>query len=44
MPVVGHQPGLCLDGAHLFTAARGHGAGVTGSTAGGRKALTARGA
>lgn len=43
MPVVGHQPGLCLDGAHLFTTARGHSAGGAGSAAGGREALTARG-
>lgn len=40
--VVGPQPGLCLDGAHLFTAAGGCGAGVAGNAASGRKALTTR--
>lgn len=43
MPVVGRQPGLCLDGTHLFAAAGGHTAGVAGSAGGGREALTARG-
>lgn len=43
MPVVGRQPGLCLDGAHLLAAAGGHTAGVAGSSAGGREAVTARG-
>lgn len=43
MAVVGPQPGLCLDGAHLFAAAGGCSAGVTGNAAGGREALTARG-
>lgn len=43
VPIVGRQPGLCLNGAHLFTAAGSHVTGVVGSAAGGRKALTARG-
>lgn len=43
MSVVGRQPGLCLDGAHLFTTAGGCSAGVAGSAARGRKALTAGG-
>lgn len=43
MAIMGRQPGLCLDGAHLLTAAGGRGAGVAGNAAGGRKALTARG-
>lgn len=43
MAVVGHQPRLCLDGAHLLTAAGGGGAGVAGNAAGGREALAARG-
>lgn len=43
MPVVGRQPGLCLDGTHLFTAAGGCVAGVAGGAAGRRKALTTRG-
>lgn len=43
VPIVGRQPGLCLNGAHLFTAAGSHVTGVVGRAAGGRKALTARG-
>lgn len=43
MPVVRGQPRLCLDGAHLLTAAvaaAGGVAGVAGGAAGGREALT----
>lgn len=43
MAVMGPQPWLCLDGAHLFAAAGGRGAGVAGNAAGGREALAARG-
>lgn len=43
MAVVRGQPRLCLDGAHLLTAAAaaaGGVAGVAGGAAGGREALT----
>ena len=40
-PIVGRQPRLCFDGAHLLTAAGGHTAGAAGSTGAGREALTA---